>query len=266
MSSAPPSFTGPAYYNDCIGPLLFEPFACALVARCPTLPPGDVLETACGTGLVTRHLRAHLDKTCSLVATDLTTTMLDYARQKLAALADIDWREADMLHLPFEDGRFGAVVCGFGLMFAPDRLGALAEARRVLMPGGTLHMSVWDRIETNPHGHTNAQVVEGMFPGDPEMRFRTPYEMYDVAELRDLLSRAGFGNAHFETRRVPIVNADPEAIATGQIRGTPRSALIAKRGVPLEVVISAVADALRQSGGAPYNGHAQAVLIEARSA
>jgi len=262
---APSGFTEPAYYNDCIGPLWFDPFAADLVRRLPSRPPGDVLEIACGTGLVTRRLRERVDSAVRVVATDLSAAMLDYARRKLGEGNGIEWQEADALALPFEDHTFGAVVCGFGIMFVPDRQAMLREARRVLAIGGTLLFNVWDRIEENPHAAVNAAVIEAMFPGDSEMRFRIPYDMHDTEDLRQLLAAAGFGETLIETKRIAIEGADPKAIATGQVRGTPRSALLEGRGVPLDIVIGKVADALAAAGGNPYSGYGQAIVVQARA-
>ncbi len=264
MVSASASFTGPQYY-DCLGPILLDPFAADLVQRLPEHPPGEVLEIACGTGLVTRRLRERLSPSLRLVATDLSKTMLDYARAKLDARKGIEWREADALKLPFEDKEFGAVVCGFGMMFAPDRQAALGEARRVLADGGMLLFNVWDRIEENPHAFANAAVVEAMFPGDPEMRFRMPYDMHDPGLLRRLLAGARFRETRIETKRIPIERVDPRSIATGQIRGTPRSALLEKRGVSLDLVIDKVTEALTKAGGNPYSGQGQAIIVQAQA-
>lgn len=265
MTNASTSFTGPQFYNDYVGPLWFGPFADDLARRLPHRPPGDVLEIACGTGLVTQGLRERLDPGLRLVATDLSKPMLDYARTRLASLAGIEWREADALRLPFADGEFGAVVCGFGIMFVPDRPAALREMRRVLKHDGLLLFNVWDRIEDNPHALTNAQVVEAMFPGDAEMRFRTPYEMHDAVQLRALLAAARFQPTLVETRRIPFQGADPRRMATGQFRGTPRSALLEKRGVSVDMAIGKVAEALAQAGGDPYSGFAQAVVVQAQA-
>jgi SAM-dependent methyltransferase len=262
MTIALTGFTGPQYYNDCAGPAYFSPFAVDLATRLPERPPGDVLEIACGTGLVTRGLRQRLSPASKLVATDLNKTMLDYARSKLADLKDIEWQEADALKLPFADKRFGAVVCGFGIMFVPDRQAALIEARRVLADGGLLIFNVWDRIEANAHALANAEAVEAMFPNDPEMRFRIPYDMCDPVLLRGLLAGARFRETRIETKRLPIAG-DARSIAIGQIRGTPRSALIEKRGVSLDLVINKVTEALTKAGADPYSGHAQAVVVEA---
>ena len=263
MVSASSTFTGPQYYDELIGPVWFDPFAADLVQRLPQRPPGDVLEIACGTGLVTKRLRERLDLSLGLVATDLSKLMLDYARAKLAGLAGIEWREADALHLPYEDKSFGAVVCGFGIMFVPDHQAALREARRVLVDGGMLLFNVWDKIEENPHALANATAVEALFPGDQEMKFRIPYDMHDPALLRRLLAGARFQETRIETKRLPIEGANPRNIAIGQIRGTPRSALIAKRGVPLEQVIDRVTHELVRIGGDPFRGYAQAVVVQA---
>jgi SAM-dependent methyltransferase len=236
-----------------------------LAQRLPAKPPGNVLEIACGTGLVTRRLRARLDPAVRLVATDLSKGMLDYARGKLGEGASIEWREADAGGLPFRDGEFGALVCAFGVMFVPEKPAAFREAFRVLADGGILLFSVWDRIEENPHAAINAQVVESLFPGDEEIRFRVPFEMHDADLLHRLLADAGFREVRIEKRRLPIDRVSARTLATGQIRGTPRSLLIEKRGVALDLVIDKVAEALARSGGAdPYRGFAQAIVVEAR--
>jgi SAM-dependent methyltransferase len=255
----------PEYYDSCLGPAWFDAFAVDLAQRLPAKPPGDVLEIACGTGLVTRRVRERLDPTVRLVATDLSKAMLDYARGKLSDFKGIEWREADAVNLPFGDREFGAVVCAFGVMFVPDKKAAFREARRVLKEGGILLFNVWDRIEENPHVAANAEVVEGLFPGDEEMRFRIPYEMHDPALLHRLLAQAHFGDVTIEKKRLQLDRVSARTMAIGQIRGTPRSLLIEKRGVPLDEVVEKVTAALARIGGAdPYRGTAQAVVVEAR--
>lgn len=265
MISTSATFTGPQHYNDCLGPLYFDAYAADLVQRLPKKPPGNVLEIACGTGIVTKRLREHLDPSSKLVATDLSKAMLDYARSKLEEHKGIEWHEADALRLPFEANSFGAVVCGFGIMFVPDRLAALREARRVLTKGGIFLFDVWDAIEENTHALTNAEVIEGIFPGDAEMRFRMPYDMGNPAFLRQLLSDSGFRDTLIETKSIAIEGADPRSIANGMIRGTPRSALIEKRGVSLDLVIEKIANALKSAGGDPYRGRTKAVIVEAQA-
>src|SRR4051812_40705661 len=108
MSAPQPGFTGPQFYDECQGPLVFEPFALHLLRRLADIRSGQVLELACGTGALTAPLRRRLPATATLVASDLSPAMLDYARERHRALQGIEWRIADMLALPFEDVAFAA--------------------------------------------------------------------------------------------------------------------------------------------------------------
>jgi SAM-dependent methyltransferase len=269
MVDASRTFSGsiPEHYDRCLGPAWFDAFATDLARRLPSEPPGDVLEIACGTGLVTRRLREHLDPSVRLVATDLSKAMLDYARGKLPDSGRIEWREADAASLPFADAAFAAVVCAFGFMFVPDKSAAFREAARVLKAGGSLLFEVWDRIEENPHNLACAEVIEGMFPGDEEMRFRLPYEMHDESLLRRLLAGARFEVVNIEKKRFAVGRVSARTIATGLIRGTPRSLLIERRGASLDDAVQKVTAALTRIGGAdPYVGSAQAIMVAARLA
>ena len=268
MAETQSSFTGsiPEYYDNCLGPAWLDAYALDLAQRLPTKPPGDVLEIACGTGMVTRRIRERIDTTLRLVATDLSKAMLDYARNKSNDRVGIEWREADAVKLPFGDGEFGAVVCAFGFMFVPDKKAVFREARRVLKPNGILLFNVWDRMEENPHSTASAEVIEGMFPGDDEIRFTIPFEMHDQAQLRQLIAEARFQEVRIEKRRHQLNRVSARTLATGLIRGTPRSVLIENRGVALDKVVEKLTAALTKIGGAdPYQGYAQAVVVEARA-
>ena len=268
MSSDPrATFAGsiPEHYDRCLGTAYFGPPAAELARRMPGDPGGNVLETACGTGLVTRRLRARLHPNVRLVATDLSPAMLAYARKSVGE-DGIEWREADAGKLPFDDGRFAAVACALGFMFVPDKAAAFAEARRVLKPGGLLLFSVWDRIEANPSGLVGAEALEGLAPGDPELVFRTQYSMADTAMLRKLVEGAGFIDARIDRVPLEVSGVSARMIATGQVRGTPRATLIANKGFDLEHVIDVVSTALAKSGGAdPYRAPSSAILVEARA-
>ena len=254
-------------YDRILGAGQFEAFAADLAARLPARPPGDVVELACGTGIVTQRLRQRLDGSLQLVATDISKPMLDYAANKLRAMPGIAWQEADATQLPFASGRFGAAVCAFGIMFFPDKRAALSEARRVLKKGARLLFNVWDGLAANPHGRANARVMDALFPGDTEMQFaKVPYGFNDAAVLRELLENAGFTAPLFEKVTLQVHCASAREWATGQMRGTPRGALVEQRGMALDEVIDKVAAALAQIGGeAPFGCTAQALVVEAHA-
>jgi ubiquinone/menaquinone biosynthesis C-methylase UbiE len=258
--------TMPEYYDRILVPAQFGPLADDLARRLPRKPGGDVLEIACGTGAVSRRLRERLDPSVKLHATDLSAAMLAYASAEVPGA--VEWAVADAVALPFPDAACGAVVCAFGIMFVADKPRAFREMRRVLGPGGSLLLNVWDRIELNPHGRIACEVLESWFPDDPEMRSaRAPYEFYDRDLIRRMLEAAGFRDVRFDAVRVTIAAPSVRQYVTGVICGTPRLVLLRKRDVDVEKLIDAYAAALAEEGGtAPFRTEGNAVVVQADAA
>src|SRR5215467_15632700 len=211
----------PSLYDKYLGSVLFEPFADDLAKRLSKLSAGRVLETAAGTGIVTRALLRSLPASVSLAATDLNQPMLDHAAAQTLA-SDVTWQKVDAQSLPFPDRTFDAVVCQFGVMFFPDKPRAYREARRVLKPGGCFIFNVWDRIEDNEFSDVVSAAMAEMFPDDPP-RFlaRTPYGYHDQRLIVDELRSAGFTVTKLETltrRSLASSYRDP---AIGFCQGSP---------------------------------------------
>jgi SAM-dependent methyltransferase len=253
----------PEYYDRIMGPAQFERFADDLVRRLPAQPGGAVLELACGTGIVTQRLRRRLAPGVRLVATDISEAMLNYARAKVGG--DIEWRTADAAALPFAEAEFAAVVCAFGVMFVPDKERLFAEARRVLREGGVLVLNVWDGLENNAHGGAADEAMQELFPNDPSMKFGAmPYEFNDRTAIASMLARTGFARPHMEALRLQCGAPSAREFATGQLRGTPRGALIEQRGASLDATIERLAQKLARIGGSePFVYSAQALVVEA---
>ena len=105
------------------------------------LQSGDrVIDVGCGSGLDTLVAGHLVGRTGRAVGVDVTTAMLDIPRQHLGAgpLRNLEFVEADVERLPFEDGAFDRVISNGALNLVPDKDRAFAELRRVLRPGGTL--------------------------------------------------------------------------------------------------------------------------------
>src|SRR5262245_52754553 len=103
----------PEHYDRGIGPVMFLDFAADMAGRVAALRPQRVLETASGTGIVTRLLRDKLPAGSQLMATDLNPPMLEVARAKFKAGELVMLQPADAMALPFADGSFDAVICQF---------------------------------------------------------------------------------------------------------------------------------------------------------
>ncbi|HYD30232.1 MAG TPA: class I SAM-dependent methyltransferase [Azospirillaceae bacterium] len=253
----------PALYDRHLGPLLFEPYARDLAGRLAGLE-GHVLETAAGTGIVTRALAQALPGS-AITATDLNQPMLDHATRSVGA-PHITWRQADAQALPFENASFDAVVCQFGVMFFPDKAAGFAEASRVLRPSGRFLFNVWDRVEENEIPAAVNEALATLFPHDPP-RFmaRTPHGYHDTDRIRDALRAAGFRRVEVETVTLRTQAASPRDPATGFCQGTPlRHEIEARATGRLDEVTEHVAQALAQRFGAgPIEGRLQAHVVSA---
>src|SRR3954453_8077606 len=114
MASIDVRFSGsvPANYERYLVPLLFRPYAEELAKRAAAMNPARILETACGTGVVTDALAGVLPH-ADIVGTDLNQGILDRAGARISA-SNVSFQQADALDLPFPDGGFDLVVCQFG--------------------------------------------------------------------------------------------------------------------------------------------------------
>jgi SAM-dependent methyltransferase len=118
-----------------------EPVAQALVERAALRAGERVLDLACGTGSVALLAAA---QHAQVIGVDGASRLLGVAREHADSLGlDVDFREGDLLALPVDDGAGDVVISSFGLIFAPDPPGAMAEVARVLAPGGRVLISAW---------------------------------------------------------------------------------------------------------------------------
>lgn len=212
----------PQLYDEYLVPLIFEPYAEDLAARVAARRPASILEIAAGTGVVTRAMARRSPASNRILATDLNAPMLGRA-QAIGTARPVEWRVADAMDLPFDDGTFDAVVCQFGVMFFPDKAKAFAEARRVLKPGGAFLFNVWDRIEDNEFADVATKALGEMFPADPPLFMaRTPHGYHDPQRILSDLAAGGFtGRAALETVTHRSRADSPRRPAVAYCQGTP---------------------------------------------
>ena len=267
MTKVDTVFSGsiPSLYDRYVGPLIFEPYAEDLANRLSALNAERVLETAAGTGIVTRALVRSLAANASIIATDLNQPMLDHAAERLPS-DRVSWQKVDAQTLPFPDGAFDAVVCQFGAMFFPDKVKAYREARRVLKPGGRFIFNVWDKIEYNEFADIVTAVVADMFPDDPP-RFlaRTPHGYHDKQAIIAELRSAGFTDIAVETLTLRSVAPTCRDPAIGYCQGTPLRNEIEVRDANrlVEATEAAAGKIQARFGNGPVDGMIQAHVITA---
>jgi SAM-dependent methyltransferase len=178
----------------------------------------------------------------------------------------IEWQTADAQNLPFEDERFDAVVCQFGVMFFPDKAQAFREARRVLQPGGRYYFSVWDELSNNEFAAVVTQALEQMFPNDPP-RFlpRTPHGHHDIDRLRRDLQAAGFTRISADAVDARSRAPSPREPALAYVQGTPlRNEVEARDPARLEEATTRASEAIAERfGTGAVEGRIRAYVITA---
>ena len=254
----------PQHYDQNLGPLLFSDYAADLARRIATLNPRRVLETAAGTGIVTRALRDALPANANLTATDLNAPMLDIAATKFRPSEAVEFRTADATALPFADASFDAIVCQFGVMFFPDKDKSYREAIRVLATGGHYVFSIWDSHRHNPIGRIAHEVIGGFFPADPPQFQSVPFA-YRFEPIKESLIDAGFASISATILRSQKKVADFAMLARGLVYGSPIIDQLQQRGgVDAERIVEAIVRNYRDAfGDEPAMIPRQAIVFSA---
>jgi 2-polyprenyl-6-hydroxyphenyl methylase / 3-demethylubiquinone-9 3-methyltransferase len=147
----------------------------------PATRPGSVLlDVACGGGLLAPHVAG---KGHRHVGVDLSPTAVPVARAH-----GVEAVRGDALALPFADEAADVVVAGEILEHVTDLPRAVAEAARVLRPGGTL---VVDTIADTWWGRFSSVTVAERVPAGPPRHLHDPALFVDRDELRALALRHG---------------------------------------------------------------------------
>jgi ubiquinone/menaquinone biosynthesis C-methylase UbiE len=245
----------PSLYDRYMGPLLFQPYARYVAERAAILRPDEILETAAGTGIVTRAVVEALPE-ARIVATDVNPVVVEFATQRVHS-ERVTFQQADAQDLPFDDASFDLVLCLFGVMFFPDKVRANAEARRVLRPGGRYVLVTFNRLDLNPIPQAAGEAVASLFPDDPRYMERGPFSYSDAGLVEQDLRAAGFESIEIETVELSSPITARHA-ALGIVLGSPFRAEIERlEASALERATAAVEEALLPWDGknAPMSAH-----------
>jgi SAM-dependent methyltransferase len=184
-------------------------------------PGTQLLDVATGPGYVAEAAAA---RGSDVVGLDLSETMLEFAR---ARVPDVKFVHGDATALPLPDASFDAVVAAFVLLHlgVPER--AVAEAGRVLVPGGSAAFTVWDApsrgrwlgVMLDAVHDAGATPPAEVPPGPPLFRFA------DEAEFTALLEGAGLRDVRVDTVdfTLPLESADAlwDGLVEGSVRVSP---------------------------------------------
>ena len=183
------------------------------------VPPGARwLDVGCGTGVLTRAILADADPK-SVLGIDPSAPFIDHAR---AATADTraTFRLGSAAESGLPDQAVDAVVSGLVLMFVPDVPAALAEARRVVTPGGVVAAYLWDYVEGMQFIRAFWDAAVALDPAAQAFDQGAKYPIARPEPLRDAFSEAGLDVVEVSPVEIPTPFEDFEDFWTPFTGGT----------------------------------------------
>ena len=180
-------------YEEVYLPSLFQEW-CPLAIQAANINAGDtVVDIACGTGALTIAVAERVGLEGTTVGVDINEGMLSIARSKSST---IEWLNAPAEKLPFSNDIFNCVVSQFGLMYFEDQQAAISEMIRVLEPGGSLAVTVWNNLDNNPGLAAEEYLWQQVFGKEVD---EVPYKLGDKNALRKLFKVSGVSDVQLHT-------------------------------------------------------------------
>jgi ubiquinone/menaquinone biosynthesis C-methylase UbiE len=220
--------SAPELYERYLVPAITTKWADDLVGRAQPGAGENVLDIACGTGIVARRASRRM-RQGHVTGLDLNKGMLAIARTVSSDGAPIDWIEGSALNLPFEAGTFDLVLCQLGLQFFPDQERALREMRRVLSATGRVALSVYSPIERTPGANAFVLALDCVLGSTASRIKRGEHSFNAPEEFRDLLTGAGFAKVEVHTVVQQIGFPSVLDYVSFQLLATPMAALLGDR-------------------------------------
>jgi len=199
-------FSATSASHDSVGGL-FAHFGALLVERA-ALSPGDrVLDVAAGTGASLMPAARRVGASGRVVGLDIAPGMVAMLRELIEDrdIANAQALVGDAESLPFDDGSFDAVLCGFGLFFFADTRRAFEEVKRVLRSSGTFAMSTFTRKGSDSMDATWKRI--GAFMPVPAAAARER-RFDERSHLDSALAGAGFENVEVTESPFDVVLPD----------------------------------------------------------
>lgn len=221
------------------------------------LPPNArVLDVGCGTGAVTRVL-AEWPNVGQVVGIDPSPSFLQKARELAAGSTHLAFEQADGRELPFEACSFDLTVFHTTLCHVPGPEQALAEAFRVLRPGGWLAVFDGDYATTTVAigDHDPLQACVDAWVGS------SVHDRWLLRRLPALARSQGFEVVSYRSHGY-VQNADPDYMMTIVSRGI--DALTTSGRIAREVAASLLGEARRRADSGEFFGHVAYVSMLAR--
>jgi SAM-dependent methyltransferase len=229
---------------------------------------GDrVLDVAAGTGEQTLAAARRVGPTGSVLATDISASMLAVAADVLRqeGWSNVETLVADAQRLDLPPDSFDAAISRFGVMLIPAHQEALSAIRRALKPGGRLAAKVWSTAERNPFFALPLGILQArglLPPPEPGQPGSGPFALGTLDALAHVFRQAGFRDVAIEPVeirwRFPSVAAtlDYYRLNVGALRRETADRLQGAAGAPVFAEIEQALDRFRGPNGLEVPGEA----------
>ena len=184
-------------YENLFVPALFEQWTKHLIDGAGIREGSHVLDVACGTGVLARNALSRTGPGGRIVGVDPAPGMLVAAKD---IEPNIDWILCGAEALELDDETFDCVISQFGMMFFQDRQKSAEEIFRVLKPGGSLAIAVWNSIEENPAYADIVSVLQEQVGTAAADALRLPYSLGKTQAVTAVLDISGFTGISVETK------------------------------------------------------------------
>ena len=207
-------------------PYILGPWAPELVELASLQRGERVLDLACGTGVVARLAASRVGPTGQVIGMDLNAGMLAVARMLPPPSGPaIVWVEESATSMGLPDRSIDVVLCQQGLQFFPEKLKALREMHRILVPGGRVLLSVWK--SAGPYNIAVGDALERHVDTETAMKYRASRVVPDAEDLQRLLVEAGFRDVHIRPSAMTILLPPIEVFVLRHLSATPVAGAVA---------------------------------------
>ena len=208
-------------------------------------PHTHLLDVASGPGFIAAAAAA---RGAVVVGLDFSSAMVAEARARYPALT---FRAGDAEALPFLDASFDAVVMNFGMLHLARPDMGVAEAHRVLRPGGRYAFTVWASPDKAVGFGMTLRAIDALGNKDVLLPEGPPFFRFsEAAETRRTLEAAGFSNVEVQQLALMWRLSSAEAVFDAMSRGGVRTAAVLRAQTP------AALDAIRAAVRREAEGYA----------
>ncbi len=216
------SDNSPAAYEKYLVPGFFKPWAETLTALVSPAPDSDILDVACGTGIVARTISSKVNNGIRVTGLDNNREMLEQALQLSEKSGlELTWQQGDAHQMPFEDDRFDYLFCQQGMQFFPEPQQVLEEMYRVLKPEGTLALNIMRSINYNPAFKILADKLEEHVGDSAGTMMRAPFPEWDPKAIRNMVENAGFEDISRHLEIIAVRFPSPEEFLRQEAASSP---------------------------------------------